>query len=113
MDWWWAYLSVGVFVGFFSGLLGIGGGSAMVPLLAFIFAAKGFAPAYVVHLALGTCIAAIMFTGEAQAGACSTCLGCPSPDDMDRERIQLSRIRSFTAGEFDLLACNGESTGIP
>jgi uncharacterized membrane protein YfcA len=62
MDWWWAYLAVGVFVGFFSGLLGIGGGSAMVPLLAFIFAAKGFAPTYVVHLALGTCIAAIMFT---------------------------------------------------
>lgn len=62
MDWWWAYLAVGVFVGFFSGLLGIGGGSAMVPLLAFIFAAKGFAAPYVVHLALGTCIAAILFT---------------------------------------------------
>ena len=62
MDWWWAYLAVGVFVGFFSGLLGIGGGSAMVPLLAFIFAAKGFDAQYVVHLALGTCIAAILFT---------------------------------------------------
>ncbi|HZM47599.1 MAG TPA: sulfite exporter TauE/SafE family protein, partial [Burkholderiales bacterium] len=47
MDWWWAYLAVGVFVGFFSGLLGIGGGSAMVPLLAFIFAAKGFPAQYV------------------------------------------------------------------
>ena len=62
MDWWWAYLAVGVFVGFFSGLLGIGGGAAMVPLLAFIFAAKGFAAQYVVHLALGTCVAAILFT---------------------------------------------------
>src|SRR5215510_474456 len=62
MDWWWAYLAVGVFVGFFSGLLGIGGGAAMVPLLAFIFAAKGFAAQYTVHLALGTCVAAIMFT---------------------------------------------------
>lgn len=62
MDWWWAYLAVGAFVGFFSGLLGIGGGSAMVPVLAFIFAAKGFATPYVVHLALGTCIATILFT---------------------------------------------------
>jgi uncharacterized membrane protein YfcA len=67
MDWWWAYLAVGVFVGFFSGLLGIGGGSAMVPMLAFIFAAKGFPAQYVVHLALGTCIAAIMFTAISSA----------------------------------------------
>ena len=62
MDWWWAYLAVGAFVGFFSGLLGIGGGSAMVPALAFIYAAKGFSPQYVIHLALGTCIASILFT---------------------------------------------------
>ena len=67
MDWWWAYLAVGVFVGFFSGLLGIGGGAAMVPLLAFIFSAKGFAAEYVVHLALGTCVAAIMFTAVSSA----------------------------------------------
>ncbi len=62
MDWWWAYLALGAFVGFFSGLLGIGGGSAMVPVLAFIFAAERFAPAYVVHLALGTGMATILFT---------------------------------------------------
>lgn len=61
-DWWWAYLALGGFVGFFSGLLGIGGGSAMVPVLVFIFTAKQFAPAYVVHLALGTGIASILFT---------------------------------------------------
>jgi len=67
MDWWWAYLAVGVFVGFFSGLLGIGGGSAMVPLLAFIFAAKGFPALYAVHLALGTCVAAMLFTATSSA----------------------------------------------
>lgn len=61
-DWWWAYLAVGAFVGFFSGLLGIGGGSSLVPVLAFIFAAKHFAPDYVVHLALGTAISTILFT---------------------------------------------------
>ncbi len=45
-----------------SGLLGIGGGAAMVPVLAFIFKAVGFAPDHVVHLALGTSIASILFT---------------------------------------------------
>ena len=67
MDWWWAYLAVGAFVGFFSGLLGIGGGSAMVPALAFIYAAKGFGEHYVIHLALGTCVAAILCTSAASA----------------------------------------------
>lgn len=61
-DWWWAYLALGAFVGFFAGLLGIGGGAAMVPVLAFIYAAKGFAPDHVVHLALGTALATMLFT---------------------------------------------------
>jgi uncharacterized membrane protein YfcA len=61
-DWWWAYLALGAFVGFFSGMLGIGGGSAMVPVLAVIFAAKGFPPEHAVHLALGTGISTILFT---------------------------------------------------
>lgn len=64
-DWWWAYLLLGAFVGFFAGLLGIGGGATMVPVLAFIFAAKGFAPANVVHVALGTSITTIVFTSIA------------------------------------------------
>src|SRR5688500_17636921 len=67
IEWWWAYLAVGAFVGFFSGLLGIGGGSATVPVLAFIFAAKGFAPANVVHMALGTAIAAMIFSAASSA----------------------------------------------
>jgi uncharacterized membrane protein YfcA len=67
MDWWWAYLALGAFVGFFSGLLGIGGGSALVPVLALIFSAKGFAPEHIVHLALGTGIATIIFTSASSA----------------------------------------------
>lgn len=62
MEWWWAYLALGVFVGFFGGLLGIGGGSALVPVLALIYSAKGFPQEHVVHLALGTGIATIIFT---------------------------------------------------
>jgi uncharacterized membrane protein YfcA len=61
-DWWWAYLALGAFAGFFSGLLGIGGGAAMVPVLAVIFGAKHWAVDNVVHLALGTCMATILFT---------------------------------------------------
>src|SRR3954465_3447328 len=61
-EWWWAYVAVGVFVGFFSGLLGIGGGSATVPVLAFVFAAKGFPSDHVVHMALGTAVAAMLFS---------------------------------------------------
>ena len=66
-EWWWAYLALGAFVGFFSGLLGIGGGAAMVPMLAFIFAAKHYPPAAVVHLALGTGIATMVFTAASSA----------------------------------------------
>lgn len=65
VEWWWAYLALGAFVGFFGGLLGIGGGAAMVPVLALIFAAKGFAAGAVVHLALGTSIATMIFTSAA------------------------------------------------
>lgn len=65
MDWWPAYLALGAFVGFLSGLLGIGGGSAMVPVLAFIYAAKGFPAAMLVHLALGTAMSTIVFTAIA------------------------------------------------
>lgn len=62
IEWWWAYLALGAFVGFLGGLLGIGGGAAMVPMLAIVFAAKGFAQGVTVHLALGTSIATMIFT---------------------------------------------------
>ncbi len=62
LDWWWAYLALGAFVGFFAGLLGIGGGAATVPVLALVFAAKGFDSDQVVHLALGTSMATMLFT---------------------------------------------------
>lgn len=67
MEWGWAYLALGAFVGFFSGLLGIGGGAAIVPVLAFIFAAKGFPQTAVVHLALGTGMATMVFTAASSA----------------------------------------------
>ena len=67
MLWLFAYLLVGAFVGFLAGLLGIGGGMTLVPILAALFAAQQLAPESVVHLALGTGMASIMFTGSASA----------------------------------------------
>ncbi len=62
MEWWPAYLLLGAMVGFFAGLLGIGGGLIMVPVLTFIFSAQHFPVDRVLHLALGTTMAAIIFT---------------------------------------------------
>ena len=59
---WWAYLLLGAFAGFMAGLLGVGGGAIMVPILTTIFIAEGFPKGEVVHLALGTSMAGIVFT---------------------------------------------------
>jgi uncharacterized membrane protein YfcA len=62
-EWWWlAYLALGLVVGFFAGMLGIGGGVIIVPLLVFLFAAQHFQPERILHLALGTSLASIVFT---------------------------------------------------
>lgn len=62
MEWWGAYLAIGVTVGFLAGLFGIGGGMVMVPMLVFVFTAKGFRAEHMMHLALGTSMATIVFT---------------------------------------------------
>ena len=62
IQWWIAYLAVGVFVGFFAGLLGIGGGTLLVPLMVFLFTAQEFAIERTLHLAIGTSLASIVFT---------------------------------------------------
>lgn len=60
--WWFAYLLLGLLVGFFAGLLGIGGGIIIVTALVFMFGAQGFPSDRIVHLALGTSLASIVFT---------------------------------------------------
>jgi uncharacterized membrane protein YfcA len=63
MHWWLlTYLALGLFVGFFAGLLGIGGGIIIVPLLLMVFGMEHFPDERVLHLALGTSIASIVFT---------------------------------------------------
>lgn len=62
MQGWLAYLAIGVGTGFFAGLLGIGGGAVMVPMLVLVFTAQGLPAEHIMHIALGTAMATIMFT---------------------------------------------------
>jgi uncharacterized membrane protein YfcA len=55
-------LFMGVCGGFAAGLLGVGGGMVLVPFVTMIFTARGFAPELVVHMAIATSLATIMFT---------------------------------------------------
>lgn len=77
MDAWWLlepswiliYLGLGAVVGFFAGLLGIGGGGIMVPILTSLFAMQGFPHEHLVHMALATSMAAIIVTSVASLRA--------------------------------------------
>ncbi len=59
---WLIYLTTGSFAGLLAGLLGVGGGLIIVPVLALSFAAQGMADEVVMHLAVGTSLATIIFT---------------------------------------------------
>ena len=62
MEWWPAYLAIGALVGFLAGLLGIGGGAFLVPMLVWVFAAREFPADHILRIALGTSMASIFFT---------------------------------------------------
>jgi uncharacterized membrane protein YfcA len=61
-EWIFIFLLLGSFVGFMAGLLGIGGGGILVPILTTIFLTHGIAMDNVVHLALGTSMASMVIT---------------------------------------------------
>jgi len=56
------YLLLGAFVGILAGLLGVGGGLIIVPILAAIFVYHDLPNDIIMHLALGTSLASILFT---------------------------------------------------
>ena len=56
------YLVVGAVAGVLAGLLGIGGGLVIVPMLVFCMELQNLPADLVMHLALGTSLASIMFT---------------------------------------------------
>lgn len=65
MELWWAFLLLGAAVGFVAGLLGVGGGGIMVPILTALFLKLEFTHA--VHMALATSLAAIVMTSWSSA----------------------------------------------
>jgi uncharacterized membrane protein YfcA len=56
------YLGIGLVAGFIAGLLGVGGGLILVPVLSWVYAHQGFPAEYNIHLALGTSLATIVLT---------------------------------------------------
>ncbi|MDO9067583.1 MAG: sulfite exporter TauE/SafE family protein, partial [Deltaproteobacteria bacterium] len=62
MTYWVLYLFTGIAAGLFAGLFGLGGGVIIVPILTFLFTAQHMPETYILHLALGTSLASIMFT---------------------------------------------------
>jgi uncharacterized membrane protein YfcA len=56
------YLAIGAGAGFLAGMLGIGGGALQIPLLVWLFEAQGLPRDHLVHLAVGTGMATIVFT---------------------------------------------------
>jgi len=61
------YLLLGSFAGLLAGLLGVGGGLVIVPVLAFAFTRQAINPELIMHLALGTSLASIVVTGLSSA----------------------------------------------
>ena len=55
-------LLLGSFAGFLAGLLGIGGGLVMVPVMTWVLARQGVGPEFIVHTAIGTSLAIICFS---------------------------------------------------
>jgi len=56
------YLAVGAIAGFIAGLFGVGGGLIIVPVLVYLFSQQGMHSEYLVHMAVGTSLATIIFT---------------------------------------------------
>jgi uncharacterized membrane protein YfcA len=63
------FVAIGILVGFIAGLLGIGGGMTMIPLLTLIFGYEHFPVDDILHIAVATSMATIVFTSIASVRA--------------------------------------------
>jgi uncharacterized membrane protein YfcA len=69
VEWIVLYMALGTCVGFLAGLLGLGGGGILVPLLAAIFTYQGIGGDSVMHLALGTALTCMIISSTASVRA--------------------------------------------
>ena len=69
IEWLLLYGLLGAFVGFLAGLLGVGGGGILVPLLVAIFGYQDLGAENRVHLALGTSLACMIISSTASMRA--------------------------------------------
>ena len=64
-----SYLFAGACAGLLSGLFGVGGGLIIVPILVAVFTSLSFPGQHIMHIALGTSLATIIFTSIASTRA--------------------------------------------
>src|SRR5512134_2151154 len=64
-----ALLVLGCATGFVAGLLGIGGGMLLVPFLTMLFTLRAFPEQHLVHMAIATSLATILFTSVSSVRA--------------------------------------------
>lgn len=63
------YCILGAIAGLLAGLLGIGGGAVIVPMLVFAFSWQNISPDVAMHMAIGTSLGSIIFTAFSSAMA--------------------------------------------
>ena len=56
------YALTGAFAGIAAGMFGVGGGLIIVPVLYYVFASHGYDPQHLMHMAVATSLASIVFT---------------------------------------------------
>ena len=85
--WWLGYLAIGAVAGTFAGMLGVGGGMLLIPALTLALEAQGFPREHVLHVAIATAMAAVMFTCLSSARAHAV-----------RDAVRWDIVRSMTPG---------------
>lgn len=69
MELWGIFVLAGIVAGFLAGLLGIGGGFVVVPVLLFVLPIAGVEHQYVAHMAIGTSLLCICVTAIASSNS--------------------------------------------